>query len=77
MKNSITFHVIENGDRSAGILPFTEEVTINFKHDGMLADKENVEFWRQSIKDYFDCSKVYTEEEMKEIIKSENQGIEQ
>ena len=57
-RNTLKLTAIHRGERAAGIRPFTEYVTITFHHDGMLNDQENRDYWKESVKNYFDCDQV-------------------
>jgi hypothetical protein len=61
----LTYFAEWRGEPQAGIMAGTNEVTIEFKYDQPL-DAELVEYWRESIAEFYDGATV-------ELIESENQ----
>lgn len=53
----LTYYTEWHGERAAGINPGSEEVEIVLKHVDSV-DEEMIDFWRESIAQYFDGAHV-------------------
>lgn len=62
MPKSFKFHINNSGELGAGLLPYTEEVTVTVENDTG-DDEEFTEHMRLSLKEWFDGSSVLTEAE--------------
>jgi hypothetical protein len=67
MKNtqSIIFHAEWHDEPSAGIRGGYERVTVSFEYGGNVMDTDFIDYWRSTVKDYYDGAIVYTEDEWK------------
>jgi len=65
MATTIKFFVEWHGEMAAGIRPGSENVSITFEHTDTV-DSDTVEFWHDSLKEYYDGAAVYTEQEAKD-----------
>ena len=59
---TLKFFCIWHGEKNAGILPGSEDVTITFDNTDSL-DGDTVEFFRDTLVDYYDGATVLTETE--------------
>ncbi len=57
-RNTLQLTAIHRGELAAGVRPFREYVTITFDNDGMLEDQDNRQYWKDAVKNYFDCDEV-------------------
>ena len=70
------FLVVNHGEITAGIRPFTEKVEIKVETDPGGDSSEFTEFMRDSLAEWFDGSYVLTEEEAEEEARKERDFIE-
>jgi hypothetical protein len=71
---TIKFYVEWPGERAAGIRGGSEHVSISFEY-GTVIDSDTVEFFRESLREFFDCRKVQTWEEAEKEWKAREEGM--
>ena len=67
----MTFEVQWCGEEEAGIMSGRETVTIEFARADLFSEDE-MDYWRQSLREYFDGAVVMTTEEYRKVIEEED-----
>lgn len=60
---TLIFHAEWFGEPAAGLRAGYEKITISFEYGGIVLDADTVDFWRESVKDFYDGAKVFTDAE--------------
>lgn len=68
---TLVFHVRHTGEPAAGMIAFSETITITAEHDFGGAFPDIIEHFRQSLAEYWEGARVLTEHEFK----AENDAI--